>query len=89
MSAKGLFLVGFSVKEVRAIQSKAKALLLEGKTLMSWSDSGTSTSKQFAMPVADVLEECAYALRRLAPEKFGKNNKLSAPTSYVPPRLFR
>ncbi len=87
MSAKGLFLVGFSVKDVRAIQSKAKALLLESKTIMSWSDSGTSTSKQFTMPVADVLAECAYALRRLDPEKYGKG-KPSAPTSYVPPRLF-
>ena len=38
--AKGLFIVGFSTEEVLAIQAKAKALWLEGKTIMSWSDGG-------------------------------------------------
>ncbi len=32
--AKGLFIVGFTVEEVLAIQAKAKKLLLEGKTIM-------------------------------------------------------
>lgn len=68
MSARGLFLVGFSLEEVKAIQNRAKAMLLEGKTIMSWNDgSGVSTSKQFVMPVAEVLAECSYALRRLDP----------------------
>ena len=31
--AKGLFIVGFTVEEVLAIQAKAKKLLLEGKTV--------------------------------------------------------
>ncbi len=35
----------------------------KGKTIMSWNDGGTSVSKQFTMPIADILEECAYALR--------------------------
>ena len=63
MSAKGLFTRGFTEEEVKQIQTTAKKMLLEGKTLMSWNDGSTSVSKQFAMPVADVLEECAYALR--------------------------
>ncbi len=71
MSAKGLFVTGFTVEEVKAIQDRAKAFLMEGKTVMSWGDNGTSASKQFAMPVRDVLEECAYALRKLDPETYG------------------
>jgi len=62
MSAKGLFTRGFTKTEAERIQTTAKKMLLEGKTLMSWNDGSTSVSKQFAMPVADVLEECAYAL---------------------------
>jgi hypothetical protein len=69
--ARGLFVTGFSVSEVLAIQQKAKEFLLEGKTLMNWSDSGTSAGKQFTMPVDEVLEECAHALRILDPETYG------------------
>jgi hypothetical protein len=61
--ARGLFITGFTITEMLAIQARAKALLLEGKTIMNWNDAETSVSKQFTMPVADVLEECAHALR--------------------------
>ncbi len=70
--ARGLFVVGFTVTEVLAIQARAKELLLEGKTIMNWSDAETSTSKQFTLPVDQVLEECAHALRLLDPESYGK-----------------
>lgn len=62
MSAKGLFIKGFTKNEVERIQTTAKQLLMEGKTIMSWNDGSTSVSKQLTMPIADVLEECAYAL---------------------------
>ena len=62
MSAKGLFTRGFTEGEVKQIQATAKKMLLEGKTLMSWNDGGTSVTKQQAMPVTEVLEECQYAL---------------------------
>ena len=70
--ARGLFITGFNVTEVLAIQQRAKELLLEGKTIMNWNDADTSVSKQFAMPVAEVLEECAHALRVLDPATYGK-----------------
>jgi len=70
--ARGLFITGFSVAEVRAIQQRAKDLLLEGKTIMNWNDADTSVSKQFAMPVDQVLEECAHALRILDPATYGR-----------------
>ena len=70
--ARGLFITGFNVAEVLAIQRRAKELLLEGKTVMNWNDADTSVSKQFAMPVAEVLEECAHALRVLDPATYGR-----------------
>jgi hypothetical protein len=70
--ARGLFVVGFTVQEVLQIQQKAKEMLLEGKTVMSWTDSGTTSTSQLAMPVQDVLEECAYALQKLAPNTYGE-----------------
>ncbi len=70
--ARGLFITGFTIAEVLAIQARAKALVLEGKTIMNWNDAETSASKQFAMPVADVLEECAHALRALDPDTYGR-----------------
>ncbi|MCH7228641.1 hypothetical protein [Haloferula sp. A504] len=69
--ARGLFVTGFTVAEVLAIQARAKEFLLEGKTLMNWSDSGTSAGKQFTMPVDEVLAECAHALRVLDPDTYG------------------
>lgn len=84
--AKGIFITGFTVEEVKAIQAKAKALLMEGKTIMSWTDGGgTSVTKQLVMPVAEVLEECAYALRRL--ETANTTGATSAPGSFVSYRL--
>lgn len=86
MSAKGLFVTGFTATEVKKIQKQAKALLMEGKTIMSWNDgSGTSVSKQFAMPVAEVLAECAYALRRLEP--IANQGTPGAGLSHLPTRL--
>lgn len=74
--AKGLFVTGFTVPEVLAIQAKAKALILEGKTIMNYTDSGTSVGKQFAMNPADVLDECAYALKKLDPATYGKRSRV-------------
>ncbi len=79
--ARGLFVVGFTVAEVQAIQQRAKDLILEGKTIMNWSDAETSASKQFTMPVDQVLDECAHALRLLDPVTYGKAR--IATTSFI------
>ena len=75
--AQGLFTVGFSVAEVLQIQAKAKEMLLEGKTLMQWGDGGSTATKQFPMPVKEVLEECAYALRVLDPGTYGPRRRVA------------
>jgi Mlc titration factor MtfA (ptsG expression regulator) len=69
--ARGLFITGFTISEVLAIQQRAKELLLEGKTIMNWNDADTSVAKQFTMAVDQVLEECAHALRVLDPATYG------------------
>ena len=70
--ARGLFITGFNVAEVLAIQQRAKEMLLEGKTILTWNDADTSVSKQFVLPVDMVLEECAHALRILDPATYGR-----------------
>ena len=70
--ARGLFITGFTISEVLAIQQRAKEFLIEGKTLMTWNEAGSSATKQFTMPIDQVLEECAYALRILDPATYGK-----------------
>ena len=70
--ARGLFITGFTVSEVLAIQQRAKDLLMEGKTIMNWNDAETSVSKQFTLPIDQVLDECAHAMRVLDPATYGK-----------------
>jgi len=74
--ATGIFTVGFSVREVLQIQQKAKQLLMDGKTVMSYSDSGTQVAKDFAMPIPDVLKECKYALQQLDPQQYGRRQTI-------------
>jgi len=78
--AQGLFTVGFTVAEVLSIQAKAKQMLLEGKTLMSWGDSGSSASKQFPMTVRETLDECAHALRVLDPATYRPRQRIRLST---------
>jgi methenyltetrahydromethanopterin cyclohydrolase len=68
--ASGLF-IGLTECELLDIKAKALAMIMEGKTLMSYSDSGSSASKQFAMPPKEMLGEAMYALSKLDPETYG------------------
>ena len=71
MAATGIF-IGLTESDILAIRDKAVSMLKEGKTIMSYSDSGTNVSKQFVMPVKEVLAECKMALQALDPETYGK-----------------
>jgi hypothetical protein len=84
--ARGLFISGFTISEVLAIQSRAKEFLIEGKTLMTWNEAGSSATKQFTMPIDQVLEECAHALRILDPATYGKPRTVavSQVSGYLP-----
>lgn len=74
---KGLFVTGFSEQEVLDIQKEAKKHLKQMKVMMSYGDGGSSSSKQFVMPVQEILEECAYALRKLNPSVYGAKKRIA------------
>jgi hypothetical protein len=68
--ASGIF-IGLSVSDILAIRDKAVAMFKEGKTIMSYSDSGSNVSKQFVMSPKEVLAECNHALKLLDPDTYG------------------
>lgn len=71
MASSGLF-IGLTECELLDIKAKALSLIMEGKTLMSYSDSGSSASKSFAMPPKEMLSEAMLALSRLDPATYGR-----------------
>lgn len=68
--AEGLFL-DFTETEVVSILNKAKTLVTEGKTMMSYGVGGRNAAKQFTLPIAKVLRECRFALKRKNPDTYG------------------
>ena len=68
--ASGLF-IGLTECELLAIKAKAVQLITEGKTLMSYSDSGSSASRQMVLPAKEMLSEAMFALSRLDPATYG------------------
>ncbi len=58
--------------KVLEIRNTALGLIAEGKTVMSATIGTTTGSKVFPMPPADALFEARAALRRIAPEKYGR-----------------
>ena len=75
--AKGIFVVGYTLEEVRRTHSKAKQLAEEGKTIMSWAESGFTVTKQFPITVSETLDECSYALRILDPATYGRRRRVA------------
>lgn len=70
--ASGLF-IGLTECELLEIKAKALSLIMEGKTLMSYSDSGSSASRAMVMPPKEMLGEAMYALSKLDPQTYGKS----------------
>jgi hypothetical protein len=70
--ASGLF-IGLTECELLDIKAKALAMIMEGKTLMSYSDSGSSASRQMVMPAKEMLGEAMFALSKLDPSVYGRS----------------
>lgn len=51
--------------------SLARFLITEGKTLTSYSDSGSSATRSFVMPAREMLNEALFALSRLDSQTYG------------------
>jgi hypothetical protein len=73
--ASGLF-IGLTECELLDIKAKAVQLITEGKTLMSYSDSGSSASRQMVMPAKEMLSEAMFALSRLDPATYGRRTTI-------------
>lgn len=70
--AQGYF-IGLTECELLDLKAKALSLIMDGKTLMSYADSGSSATKTFpGMTPKEVLNESMYALSRLDPGKYGR-----------------
>jgi hypothetical protein len=63
----GIFAIGFTEQDVLDIIAKAKTYIKQGKVTMSYGDSGSSASKQFTLPIDQVLMECQFALKKINP----------------------
>jgi hypothetical protein len=49
---------------------------MEGKVLMSYADSGSSSTKQFALPPKEMLAEALGALSQLDPQRYGRRRNV-------------
>ena len=84
--AEGFLRTNFTISEILVIHQRAKNLLMEGKTIMSYNESGTSVSKQFTLPVDVVLKECEFALQCMDPATYKKPKTVavSQVSGYLP-----
>ena len=71
--AQGLFITGFTLDEVLAIQAQAKKDVLAGRDITSYGDGGKNVGKTRNLPVGQILAECAEALKALDPTTYGLN----------------
>jgi len=72
---QGLFLI-LEINDIKEIVAKAVELLKQGKTMMEYSDSGTSVVKGFPMTIQEVLVEARYALMVKDPEQYGSPDRV-------------
>lgn len=59
------------ISDIEEIVAKAVTLLKEGKTMMEYSDSGTTVTKEFPMTIQQTLLEARYALQVKDPQRYG------------------
>lgn len=64
------YTVGFTREEVEDILATQKAELK--RTLAAWSESGSAVTKRRVDEIHAIIEACQKALRRLAPEVYGR-----------------
>lgn len=73
--AQGIF-VGLPESDLLAIRDTAVADIKAGRVITSYSDSGSSVSKSYAMNPKEMLSESLYALRLLDPDTYGKATRI-------------
>lgn len=73
--ASGLF-IGLTETQLLAIRDKAVADITAGRVITSYSDSGSSVSKSYALPAKEMLAEALWALSRLDPGTYGRRRNV-------------
>ena len=68
--------IGFTREEVEEILAVQKAELK--RTLAAWSESGSAVTKRRTDEIHAIIEACQKALRRLAPEVYGRPRRVAA-----------
>jgi len=71
----GCFLI-LSQKRIEKIADTAASFMEEGKTMMSYTDSGVTVSKSFPMSPQQTLIECRYALQIKDPQQYGQIDRV-------------
>jgi hypothetical protein len=64
-------LVGLTLEQVLAIETKAAAAVTSGGSVVSWSSTGMSVSRLADGTPSEILRACQYAKKVLAPEVYG------------------
>ncbi|MEI6071089.1 MAG: hypothetical protein WCS31_04810 [Verrucomicrobiae bacterium] len=67
--------IGFTRREVEKIFTIHKAEL--EKTLASWTDSGSAVTKRRLDEIHVVIAACQDALRKLAPDDYGRGRRVA------------
>ena len=65
---------GFTRQEVEDILATQKAELT--RTLAAWSESGSTVTKRRIDEIHAIIEACQIALKKLAPEIYGKRKRV-------------
>jgi len=66
--------IGFTRAEVEEILAAQKAELK--RTLAAWSESGSVVTKRRIDEIHAIIEACQIALKKLAPEVYGKRRRV-------------
>lgn len=72
---QGIFLI-LEIPDIEEIVAKCVELLKQGKTMMEYSDSGTSVTKAFPMTIQETLVEARYALQIKDPDRYGSIDRV-------------
>ena len=76
--------IGFTREEVEEILAAQKAELK--RTLAAWQESGSTITKRRVDEIHAIIEACQIALKKLAPEVYGKRGRVdtSAVFGFLP-----
>tara|TARA_Y100000004_G_C8956630_1_gene431144 strand:- start:3093 stop:3380 length:288 start_codon:yes stop_codon:yes gene_type:complete len=69
---QGLFVDVFTQTEIESLLTEAKKVFTDadGAQTVTWSSTGMSVTKRFNLDALQIIKECMYALRLIAPATY-------------------